>query len=127
MPQDLGRKPIVIEIVEWEIDPREKRGSFKGAIRSRLRSLSFFFNDLLFLRISFKSLKSLAFLFSIPTAPTKILFIDTSLCFFLRGPSAIQSLRHDRNRGFGRHFRRMCVFSAKLTCEFTCLGPRRLR
>jgi hypothetical protein len=70
VPQDLGRKPILIETVEWEIDRREKRGSFKGAIRSPLRFLLFLFNDLLFLRISFKSLKSLAFLFSIPTAPT---------------------------------------------------------
>jgi len=49
----------------------EKRGSFEGAIRIPLHASSFFFNDLAFLVIPRKSLRFLAALFSIPTAPTK--------------------------------------------------------
>jgi hypothetical protein len=51
---------------------RENRGSFKGAIRIPLRALMFLFNDLAYLCIPRKSLKFLALLFSIPTAPTKL-------------------------------------------------------
>jgi hypothetical protein len=47
------------------------RGSIRGAKRIPLRSPSFLFDDLVFLRISGKSLKSLPSSFSIPTAPTE--------------------------------------------------------
>jgi hypothetical protein len=47
----------------------EKRGSFEGAIRIPLRTLSFLFNNLVFLRVPRKSLKFHSSLFSIPTAP----------------------------------------------------------
>jgi hypothetical protein len=50
------------------------RGSFKGAIRIPLRSPSFLFNDLVFLRIPRKSLRSLPLLFSSPTAGTNFIF-----------------------------------------------------
>ena len=49
----------------------EKRGAIEGPIRIPSSSLMFFFNDLVFPRISLKSLKSQPVLFSIPTAPTK--------------------------------------------------------
>jgi len=54
----------------------EKRGSFEGAIRIPLHASSFFFNDLVFLVIPRKSLKFLTPLFSIPTAPTSISFLN---------------------------------------------------
>ena len=50
----------------------EKRGSFEGAIRIPLHASSFLFNDLAFLVIPRKSLRFLAALFSIPTAPTNL-------------------------------------------------------
>lgn len=39
----------------------------------------------------------------------------------------IQSSRHDRNRGFGRHFWRIFVFTERLTCDCACFGPRPFR
>ncbi len=57
----------------------EKRGSFEGAIRIPLHASSFFFNDLVFLVIPRKSLKFLAPLFSIPTAPTNQLPVQTGI------------------------------------------------
>ena len=45
----------------------KERGSFEVAIRIPLRSPSFLFNDLVFLRIPRKSLKPRQLLFSIPT------------------------------------------------------------
>jgi hypothetical protein len=50
--------------------PEKKRGSSEGAIRIPLRASLFLFNDLGFLHVPGKSLKFLASLFSIPTAPT---------------------------------------------------------
>jgi hypothetical protein len=46
------------------------RGSFKGAIRVPSRSSWFLFNDLVSPSIPRQSLKSVSFLFSIPTAST---------------------------------------------------------
>ena len=47
----------------------KKRGAFKGPIRIPSSSPAFLFNDLVFPRISFKSLKFHSLVFSIPTAP----------------------------------------------------------
>ena len=50
--------------------PKEKRGSFEGAIRIPLHASLFLFIDLAFLAIPRKSFGFLTLLFSIPTAPT---------------------------------------------------------
>src|SRR6267142_6977355 len=57
----------------------KNRGSIEGAIRISLRSSSFLFNDLAFLRISRKPFRFLTFLFSIPTAPTNHPFSQQQL------------------------------------------------
>jgi hypothetical protein len=80
-PRDLGRKPTFRSRQRVKVqDERDSvtvknRGRFKGAIRIPLRSLSLFFNNLPFPRISRKSLKLLPLLFSIPTAPASLSFL----------------------------------------------------
>src|SRR5712692_4842735 len=52
--------------------PKEKRGSFEGAIRIPLHASLLLFIDLAFLAIPRKSFGFLTLLFSIPTAPTNL-------------------------------------------------------
>ena len=68
--------PLWIPIELPENDRRGKRGSFKGAIGIPLRSVFFLFNDLMFLRISSKSLESQRCCFRSPPPPTNILLIS---------------------------------------------------
>src|SRR5258708_39239370 len=59
--------------------PKEKRGSFEGAIRIPLHASLFLFIDLAFLAIPRKSFGFLTLLFSIPTAPTNHPFSQQQL------------------------------------------------
>ena len=67
VPRDIAQAlPLWIPIELPDNDRRGKRGSFKGAKGIPLRSLSFLFDDLMFLRISSKSLKSQRCCFRFP-------------------------------------------------------------
>jgi hypothetical protein len=98
-PRNLGRKADVASGGSgWNTHERKNqndpkiRGSFKGAVTVPLHSLTLFFSDLASHSISRKSLRFHPLLFSIPTAPTKV------LCF--------QSVRSARtlnwNKGFAQ-------------------------
>jgi hypothetical protein len=63
----------------------------------------------------------------IPTLAAKAAIIPKFIRNTLGAVVLIQSSRHERNRGFGRHFWRILIFAARPTYDFACLGPRRLR
>jgi hypothetical protein len=81
-PRDLGRKPTFRSRQRVKVkDERDSvtvknRGRFKGAIRIPLRSLGLFFNNLVLPRVPRKSLKFPSLLFSIPTAPACLSFLN---------------------------------------------------
>jgi len=79
--KNLYTKPTLYYSCEWETNfsDSEKRGAIEGPIRLPLHSLLFLFNGLAFPSISRKALKFHSALFSIPTAPTNILFIINNL------------------------------------------------
>src|SRR5713226_10761807 len=72
--------------------PKEKRGSFEGAIRIPLHASLFLFIDLAFLAIPCKSFGFLTLLFSIPTAPTNISFLNNRLQI-VEGPRGAINVR----------------------------------
>jgi hypothetical protein len=82
VPQNLDSKPTLSscgEKIEFN-GTDEMRGSFEGAIRIPLHASLFLCNDLAFLCIPCKSLKFLALLCSIPSAPTKFSHSKLQIC-----------------------------------------------
>ena len=83
-PRNLGPKPTLYS-GQWAKNPqqtnfsgRKKRGAFKGPIRIPSNSPVFLFSDLVFFRISAKSLKFQSLLFSIPTAARDLRIVSSN-------------------------------------------------
>ena len=97
-------------------------GRFKGAIRIPLRSLSLSWNNLALPRISRKSLKFLALLLSIPTAPTKPFYSEWHPDLTAIGPNSWSTVRcvlNGSRQHLATHFlkrvRRFPTFSVRLS------------
>lgn len=97
---------VDLSLVRWILNThgqgfqgiRKKRGSFKGAIRISSCSLSFLFNDEVFLRVPRKSLKSLVPFFSIPTTPINNFLI---LLWFKEIQGALGRVDNSSSRPWG--------------------------